>query len=166
MVNMKDIRNNQKGFTLVELVVVIAILAILAAVAVPAVINIIDSAAQSQGESQASTIDLACRVYYSGVRTGSINATNYTPEKTDDIIPDKGLPSATRLTMAKNCTVAGAMEYEGIYSDLISRITDFGYDDGGHIKFIPPDTDDASEVGLTRLPDDGKVTFAELKYVA
>ena len=52
-------KQSKKGFTLVELVVVIAILAILAAIAIPAVIGIINSATQSGGASDASTLNNA-----------------------------------------------------------------------------------------------------------
>ncbi len=163
---LKYINKDKKGFTLVELVVVIAILAILAAIAIPAILNIIDSAVQSQGESQAATIDQACKTYYSGIRTGTINSNNFTPEHCQDIIPDKGLANISRLTMAKRCTIAGALEYGGIYSDVIDNITDYGYDLNGHIKFITPGTPDNELGDITRIPEGATTTFEELQYVA
>ena len=65
-------KQSKKGFTLVELVVVIAILAILAAIAIPAVIGIINSASQSSGDSDASTLNSGVKTVYSGVTTGKI----------------------------------------------------------------------------------------------
>ncbi|MEE1219623.1 MAG: prepilin-type N-terminal cleavage/methylation domain-containing protein [Ruminococcus sp.] len=56
-----QVKNNKKGFTLVELVVVIAILAILAAIAIPVVTSVINSASKSTAASNASTIELAIK---------------------------------------------------------------------------------------------------------
>ena len=69
-------KQSKKGFTLVELVVVIAILAILAAIAIPSVIGIINSASNSSGASNASQLDAACKDFYAGVVSGTINESN------------------------------------------------------------------------------------------
>lgn len=55
--------SNQKGFTLIELIVVIAIIAILAAVAVPNFISLQARAEQAQEKANAAQIIQAINVY-------------------------------------------------------------------------------------------------------
>lgn len=50
---MKKLRQNKKGFTLIEIIVVIVILAVLMAIAVPAVLNYLDSADDGKYMTQA-----------------------------------------------------------------------------------------------------------------
>lgn len=50
-------KNNKKGFTLVELVIVVAVMAVLVAVAIPTVSSIINSAETSVAQSNAKTIE-------------------------------------------------------------------------------------------------------------
>lgn len=154
---------SKKGFTLVELVVVIAILAVLAAIAIPAVIGIINSANESQRASDAASLDYACKSYYSGLVSGTITSNTFTPTKSSDTVPSALDPASTRLNKARNCTVAGAMEYAGLYEQLIGRAQDFGYDYQGNIY----STSDEANTGrtITALPADAKVTFNTLNYV-
>lgn len=56
-------KNNNKGFTLVELIVVLVILAILAAILVPALLGYIDKAKQAQYEEEAHSILVATQAY-------------------------------------------------------------------------------------------------------
>ena len=105
-------KHSKKGFTLVELVVVIAILAILAAIAIPAVVSIINSANTSSGQSDASTLNNACKEFYAGVTSGSINDNNKGSIT-------KSLPSPTASTTARKSaadllTVKDAQDYSGL----------------------------------------------------
>lgn len=50
-------KNNKKGFTLVELVIVVAVMAVLVAVAIPTIGSISDSAKKSVNDTNARTIE-------------------------------------------------------------------------------------------------------------
>lgn len=56
-------KKNNKGFTLVELIVVLVILAILAAILVPALLGYIDKARQGQYAEEAHSIMVAAQAY-------------------------------------------------------------------------------------------------------
>ena len=57
--------NNQKGFTLIELMIVIAIIGILAAIAIPNFIAYRDKAFCSYGEQDAGSVSAALASYFS-----------------------------------------------------------------------------------------------------
>lgn len=158
----KRMNKHKSGFTLVELIVVIAILAVLAGIAIPAVITIINSASDSQIDTNASIMDQACKTYYTGVKSGAINRETFTPRKSSDEIPNRFVSTSKKNSCARNCTVAGALEYNGIYDDLINGLGDYGYDANGNIKPLgdPPDED------LTPLAEDGSDTFDTLNYAS
>lgn len=61
---MKMGKKNNKGFTLIELVIVIAVLAVLAVIAVPAVRGIIDDANKSVDESNVALMNSAIEMQY------------------------------------------------------------------------------------------------------
>lgn len=153
-------KNNKKGFTLVELVVVIAILAILAAIAIPAVISIVNSAQETSMETEAATIDLACKSYYTSIKSGILNKENYTPKETTDVIPSVADSPGKRLRLAKKCTVAGALEYNGTLGNFCGRLDEFAYDAEGNI-FRPKD---GQTSGITYLDANGTTTFLQLHY--
>ena len=126
-------KQSKKGFTLVELVVVIAILAILAAIAIPAVIGIINSASESQGASDASTLNSACKTFYAGIQSGTIN-------------------KASKDSSGAAVTVKDACAYSGLYTGKMNgqnaddALADFYVVADGTIKFAVdkiPDSDTA-----------------------
>lgn len=138
-------KQSKKGFTLVELVVVIAILAILAAIAIPAVIGIINSANTSSAQSDASTLDAACKNFYAGVVSGTIN------KDTKGAVTATNLPASTASTSAKKSsakvlTVLSAIEYNGLKDK-------FGKDDD--LKDFQYKTDGVGTI--TYVGDDGSV---------
>lgn len=61
LMNVREKKNNKKGFTLVELIVVLVILAILAAILVPALLGYIDRAKTSQYELEAKSVYMAAQ---------------------------------------------------------------------------------------------------------
>lgn len=64
MKNLKKALKNQKGFTLIELVVVIAILAILAAIAIPRLGGFTENARQATDKEKAALVANAAATYY------------------------------------------------------------------------------------------------------
>jgi len=63
---MKRFMHNEKGFTLVELMIVIVIVGILAAVAVPIYQSNIKKAKMSECDAALGTVRTALRVYFAG----------------------------------------------------------------------------------------------------
>lgn len=149
----------KKGFTLIELVVVIAIIAVIAAIAIPAIISIINAATSSSIDTEAASMDQACKTYYMGVKSGEINSANFTAPISGDVIPARFVSTGNRNRCAQNCTVAGALEYSGL-GELLGRLGEFGYDSEGNICALgnPP------AAGLTPLNPNGTDTFTVLNY--
>lgn len=79
--------NNQKGFTLVELMVVVVIIGILIAVAVPVYKNVTEKAERRAVEANLRTIDGAIMTYYASsdnateLQTGDTGVTTLVTEK-------------------------------------------------------------------------------------
>lgn len=158
-------KQSKKGFTLVELVVVIAILAILAAIAIPSVIGIINSATTSSGQSDAASVNNACKQYYAGVVSGSINSTNFTStQKVHQTPADTNASNDKRTKIANNSTVADAQKYGGLAvscEDLVWVTADTKNYTKGTILFSKDDAVTAgsgSELDgkTTALDSDGK----------
>ncbi len=126
-------KQSKKGFTLVELVVVIAILAILAAVAIPMVTGIINSATTSAKESDAATLNQACKTFLTSVASGTItqetvSAASITYSGTT--LPKKADTQTTKNSIANSLKVEDACNYNGL-KNILASITDFGTVDGG-----------------------------------
>ena len=133
-------KQSKKGFTLVELVVVIAILAILAAIAIPAVIGIINSASESQGASDASTLNSACKTFYAGLQSGTITdkSKNSDGSEVGTVAPEKGASPSVRQDAAEAAKVEDAAKYSGLYTDKTDEdknLADFYVAADGTIKF-------------------------------
>lgn len=62
--NLKKLKNNKKGFTLIEIIVVVVILAVLMAVAVPAVMSYLDEADDAKFETAGHALFTAVQTEY------------------------------------------------------------------------------------------------------
>lgn len=155
MMKMKS----KKGFTLVELVTVIAILAVLAAIAIPAVLVAIKNADESAGQTNAESLETACKIFYTGVISGQINKSNFDPADGSDMtIHYPGSSKTVRERDADSATVADVIKYSGLSESIVN---DLRYDTsnriGGYytctIIYQPQDTP-----GTTKLTLETKIS--------
>lgn len=144
MTTLKKIRANQKGFTLVELIVVVAILGVLAAVAVPNYMNYLYKTRISTDiDTARAVLNVARTMYMTG-----------TP--LDEVTTENALKEAD-LT-GKPAAMGGAIE------DVLGDIDTATDKDDFSITVSIPTGDDA-KVDSTKweITDSGKVTeHAEL----
>ncbi|MGF7397052.1 type II secretion system protein [Thermoanaerobacterium thermosaccharolyticum] len=84
---VKALNKDEKGFTLIELIVVIAILGILAAIAVPRVTGSLNNAKNNANNANLQIVQEAVERY--NAEKGSY------PSKLDDLVPDylKSIPT-------------------------------------------------------------------------
>lgn len=79
---MKYVRNNQAGFSLVELMVVVAIIGILASLAIPSIGKYMAKARQSEAKTQLSSLYTAEKAFYAEYTAyhSMFGAVGYSPE--------------------------------------------------------------------------------------
>ncbi len=128
-------KKNNKGFTLVELIVVLVILAILAAILVPALLGWIDKAKEKQTTTNAEAAYVAAQATYTeayGKGTG-------VPQKTDvvkaikdltDIKDNFDIEITTGGTTNSTLSTADNNGNARTHGDYIIKI--FVYDDGNY----------------------------------
>ena len=89
---MKKMKNDNKGFTLVELIVVLVILAILAAILVPALLGYIDEAKNSQLELHGKSVYTAAQAsaskFYAKTKNNEIQNTTTKTKGYNDFVAD------------------------------------------------------------------------------
>jgi prepilin-type N-terminal cleavage/methylation domain-containing protein len=94
-------RRNEKGFTLMELMVVIVIVAILAAVAVPLYINYVKDAQRTDAKAAIGAIITAEQSYFLKGQTGTPTFTNLI----DDLVTGGVLDAAFKADVEKRWTI-------------------------------------------------------------
>jgi len=118
----KSIKKNQKGFTLVELVIVIAILAILAALLVPRIMGNVDTARRSTALANARTLASEITTHNALIK---VNGTG-TP------IP-ASLPTAgTTVTLQSTTPGTTTTYYDGSYGALPTSLATVVVDSAGN----------------------------------
>ena len=109
---LQKMRSNNKGFTLIELMIVIAIIGILAAIAIPNFISYRDKTYCSAMESDAQSVAGAIADYFSDPQNVTVKATS------------AGMPvSGTDLTGANAYAITpiGTNSYRIVVTDATGR---------------------------------------------
>jgi type IV pilus assembly protein PilA len=105
---MKTIKKNEKGFTLVELVIVVAILALLAALLVPRIMGNVEDAKKSKELANARTIASEITIQNALVKV----------EGTGTTIPATLPASGTEITLQDSDSSIAATYYNGSFGEL------------------------------------------------
>ena len=97
---LKEMKNNEKGFTLVELIVVIAIMAVLATLLIPRIMGNVSDAAKQTDITTAQTLASEITIYNAKAMTDNDDTTNpVSPAGTyvvaSDLPSDLTLPTGT-----------------------------------------------------------------------
>ena len=127
-------KKNNKGFTLVELIVVLVILAILAAILVPTLLGYIDRARAEKDYSTAQTVRVAAQAaidqaYGDGVKTTDTNGNAGNVTKIEDMT---GTIKGTYSVSGTTETYGGSGNYAKLVYDLSgvdkSKVTEFSFE--------------------------------------
>jgi type IV pilus assembly protein PilA len=110
-------RKNQKGFTLIELMIVVAIIGILAAVAIPAFLDYMKKGKRSEAELNLNAIGKSAKTYY-------VEHSEYPQVATPGLTPAAACCGQTNNKCAVNST-----DWEGIpaWDALDFQITEPNY---------------------------------------
>lgn len=122
---INKLKKNQKGFTLVELIVVLVILAILAAFTIPAMLGFVEDAKGKAYVSQAREVYLAGQT----VATEQTLAANVTIKSTGTG------PAATAVKDKLNSDIPASAKWI-ITVGADSKIAKVEYEDGGYLVTI------------------------------
>lgn len=102
---MKKFKNDNKGFTLVELIVVLVILAILAAILVPALLGYIDEAKQKQIVLNGKSVYTAAQAVASEMYAKDVKPEDAVDDKTWADYADKIYTIADVDSFGETCTI-------------------------------------------------------------
>ena len=102
---LHKLNGNQRGFTLIELMIVIAIIGILAAIAIPNFISYRDKAYCSKAEVDAQNVLAALASYFSEPDNTSVSDISVLEDQEDLILNGDNVGTLTEL-------VAGSGEFE------------------------------------------------------
>ncbi len=132
---LQKLRGNQKGFTLIELMIVIAIIGILAAIAIPNFIAYRNKAFCSKAESDANNIASEISDYYSiptnvgCVDVSGLDGDDNTPNTVAVTCPDSDDPSLGIQITVEDASGRCPAEYQTAMSQAANAN---GYWDGAN----------------------------------
>lgn len=90
-----------------------------AGVAIPATIGSIDSATVASAMTDASATDNACKTFYAGVRSGTIDSNSKNPDGTTvSAAPIRGATDREKMYAAKAATVYDSLLYSGLSNTI------------------------------------------------
>lgn len=123
---LKEMRDNKKGFTLVELIVVLVILAILAALLIPALTGYIDKAKEKQIVAETRQVVMAAQTLtdeqYAGITDGS--AVEYDPTTTEPATRDsKKIYAFDILKLAEVKGTIEGVKFDSTDKGVVSEVT-------------------------------------------
>lgn len=130
MKKLREMKKNQKGFTLVEVIVVLVILAIMAAILIPSLIGYIDKARQNSTQTE-------CRAVVQAAQTLASEA--YAKDKTiteieiADSVPATN-PDASGKYTIKTEDVLNLAEVEGTIDGTVTFVAPDGTSTKGKVK--------------------------------
>lgn len=126
--NLKKLKNNKKGFTLIEIIVVVVILAVLMAVAVPAVMSYLDEADDAKYETAGRAVYIAVQTEwakdYAGDKTVNIaNVKNNAAKRVTDDEDTISNVDITGIKKVNNGTTKDAEANDKSFNQIIAKIT-------------------------------------------
>lgn len=118
---LKDLRNDKKGFTLVELIVVLVILAILAALLIPALTGYIDKAKEKQVVAETRQVVMAAQTLVD--EAYSAGGGDVTYDKILELAEVKGKGTITSIKVADDNTGANVVTGDNANSKITVAAT-------------------------------------------
>lgn len=116
---MKEIKKNNKGFTLVELLVVLVILTVIMAIAIPSITSTLERSKEKERNSKIKLIESAAEIYVDKNKNifpngGRVSVQTLVNE--GELTPEEAKDPSTNKTIA-GCVIFTSNSSTGTYSD-------------------------------------------------
>ncbi len=159
---MKKTNSNNKGFTLVELIVVLVILAILAAILVPALLGYIDRAREKQYVLNAKSFLTATQAEFSSIYGEGKKPSEISNRKTT-VCNTADVATATKFTAYCAKDTKGANESSAVSSNHAAYTVKFAvYEENGVTLYF----DGSSWMSVTSAPTIDTNTYTGYEILA